>query len=107
MGEPVVTAATVVHCAHGGTAHAAAPSPRVRVGGQPVLVQGSPMLVTGCTLAGPPKGPGPDSTASWATGATRVRVDGQALVLTSSTAACVPSGGPLTAVEPRPRVQAV
>jgi len=89
MGEPVLSTAAVLPCAHGGQARVASVSPRVRVGGTPVLLAGAPAPVAGC--ANPPP-PGPCVTAQFSTAAVRVRVQGRPVLLRSSLAVCAPTG---------------
>jgi hypothetical protein len=88
--------ATVL-CAHGGQAQPSVPSPRVKVGGQPVATQPVPYLVAGCPFVAP-AGNGPCVTAQWVVAATRVLVGGVPAVLQDSQAVCVPTGTPLTVV---------
>jgi hypothetical protein len=94
--------ATVL-CAHGGSAQPTAPSPRVRVSGQPVTTAGPPYTVAGCAL--PPNAGGPCLTANWVVAAVRVRAGGQPVLLQDSVAVCVPTGTPLTVVVTQPRVK--
>jgi len=54
--------ATVL-CLHGGQAQPTAPNPRVKVGGQPMVVQTTLYTVAGCTLPPPPTANGPCVTA--------------------------------------------
>ena len=78
-------------CAHGGQASPTAPSPRVKVGGQPVATQASPWTVAGCGFV-PTAGNGPCVTAQWITAAVRVRAGGQPVLLQDSQAVCAPTG---------------
>lgn len=95
--------ATVV-CAHGGQAQAAAPNPRVLVGGQPTVTQSGPYVVAGCAFA-PPAGNGPCVTAQWVTAAARVTSNGRPLLLQDSQSVCAPTGTPLTVVVTQMRVK--
>jgi hypothetical protein len=93
--------ATVL-CAHGGQATPTAPNPRVTVSGQPIVTQPTPYTVAGCTL--PPQAGGPDVTAQWVTGATRISSNRQPVLLLDNRAICVPSGTPLMPVVTQTRV---
>lgn len=91
-------------CAHGGQAQATTPSPRVRVGGQPIVTQLSPHTVAGCpfNVAG---GPVPCVTAQWVTGALRVRASGTPVLLQDSQAVCAPNGTPVSILVTQVRVR--
>jgi hypothetical protein len=101
-GLLVHVGATVL-CAHGGQAQPTAPSPRVRVSGQPVTTLGPPYTIAGCAL--PTNAGGPCVTANWVVAAVRVRAGGQPVLLQDSVAVCVPTGTPLTVVVTQPRVK--
>lgn len=94
--------ATVL-CAHGGQAMPASPFPRVKVAGQPVTVQPMPWTVAGCPF--PPVSGGPCATASFVTGALRVKAGGMPVLLQDSQAICAPTGTPLTVAVVQPRVK--
>jgi len=73
-------AGATVNCAHlPGVAQPAASSPRVKVGGQPIVTQTAQYTVAGCALTGTPNPP--CATAQWMTGATRVRSSGVPVLL--------------------------
>lgn len=93
--------ATVI-CAHGGQAQAAAPNPRVKVMGQPVVTQAFPYTIAGCANASPP---GPCATAQWITAATRIKATGQPVLLQDSQAICMPTGTPLNVINLQMRVK--
>ena len=105
MGFILHQGATVT-CAHAGQASVTVPDPRVSVSGQRVAVQPVPWTVTGCTLPPPPAGNGPCVTATWVTGALRVKASGQPVVLSTSQAICAPTGTPLIVVAQQTRVRA-
>jgi hypothetical protein len=86
--------ATVV-CAHSGQATPTVPSPRVKVGGQPVTTLSGPYAIAGCpfNVSGSPV---PCVSAQWTVGATRVRSSGVPLLLADSQAICAPNGTPVT-----------
>ncbi len=97
--------ATVI-CMHGGQAQATAPSPRVKVGGQPIVTQSAPHTIAGCSFT-PPSGNGPCVTAQWVTASTRVRSSGVPVLLQDSQAVCAPTGTPLVPVLTQTRVTGI
>lgn len=104
MGSYVLHVGAVVNCSHGGQAQPVAPVPRVRVGQQPVTTQSGTYSIAGCAL--PSNSGGPCVTAAWSTGAVRVTVNNEPLLLSSSTATCAPPGTPLLVVNTQLRVTA-
>ncbi len=96
--------ATVL-CAHGGQAQPAAPFPRVKVGGQPIVTQPNPHTVAGCPFVTPGGSPMPCVTAQWITGATRVLAGGLPVLLQDSQAICAPNGTPVNIVLTQVRVK--
>jgi hypothetical protein len=106
MPDPVVTQGSSVLCAHGGQASPAAPAPRVRAAGQPVVTTASPMLIAGCAFPPPPAGNGPCISGQWLTGATRVTASGVPLVVSAATSVCTPTGTPMTVAGTQTRVSA-
>lgn len=104
MGSALVQQGATVLCAHGGQAQPTMPSPRVTLGGQSALTLSPPWTVAGCAL--PPNAGGPCATATWSVGTVRVTSNGEPLVLSSGTAACTPTGVPLTVSVAQARVQA-
>lgn len=94
--------ATVL-CAHGGQSQPTTPFPRVMVGGQPVVTQPPPYVVAGCPFN--PGSPSPCVTATWVTGALRVKAGGMPVLLQDSQAICVPNGTPLSIVMTQFRVK--
>ena len=96
--------ATVL-CMHAGQAQPTVTTPRVKVGGQPIVTQPSTYTVAGCTLPPPPTANGPCVTAQWVTAATRVRASGQPVLLQDSQAICAPTGAPLNVVVTQTRVR--
>lgn len=99
----LVNAGTTVLCAHGGKVQAPPAPPRVKVMGQPVATQGPPYVVAGCKQA-PPIGP-PCAVAQWVSGATRVKVMGQAVLLVDSKAVATPTGAPESVIPAQTRVK--
>jgi len=105
MGFVLHVGATVL-CAHGGQATPTAPSPRVRVSGQPVTTQPAPYVVAGCPFTTPVGAPLPCVTTQWVTAALRVRANGQPVLLQESQAVCIPNGTPVTIAATQTRVRA-
>jgi hypothetical protein len=101
----ILTAGSTVLCAHGGKAQPSAPVPRVTLGGQPVVAQAAPHMVSGCPF--PPASGGPCVVAQWATAATRVTVMGQPVLLADSAAVCAPTGAPVNIIPVQSRVTAM
>ncbi|MFP2930345.1 hypothetical protein ACLESO_35145 [Pyxidicoccus sp. 3LG] len=83
-----------VMCAHAGQAQPVVANPRVRVSGQPTVVQSTTYTVSACPFTVGPS-PMPCITAQWTVAATRVRSSGQPLLLQDSQAICTPNGTPL------------
>ncbi len=96
-----------VMCAHGGQAMPTVTSPRVKVGGQPIVTLGPPYTVAGCAFPPPPAGNGPCVTASFVMGATRVMSMGTPVLLQDSQALCVPTSTPLTIAVTQVRVKGI
>ena len=94
-----------VQCAHGGQAQPTAPNPRVKVMGQPIVMQPAPFVIAGCAFPPPPAGNGPCLTAQWVRGALRVKANGLPVLLQDSQALCVPTGTPLTIGATQTRVK--
>ncbi len=95
----------VVQCAHGGQAQPTVPNPRVKVMGQPIVMQPMPYVVAGCAFPPPPVANGPCVTAQWVMGAMRVKSMGIPVLLQDSQAICVPTGTPLMIVSTQTRVK--
>lgn len=96
--------ATVL-CAHTGQARPTLTSSRVKVAGHPVVTQPNPYTVSGCSLSG--SSTPPCTVAQWVTAATRVKVNGQPVLLENSQATCTPTGTPLNIVVTQTRVEGV
>ena len=103
MPGPLLTVGAVILCAHGGTAQATAPNPRVMASGQPVVTLAAPHVVAGCVfnVAGAPS---PCITANWVVGAVRVLATGMPVLLMDSQAVCAPNGTPVIVAFTQPRV---
>jgi hypothetical protein len=103
MPGPLLTVTSTVLCAHGGTASATAPNPRVLLDGQPSVLMSAPWVIAGCpfNVSGSPV---PCVTGQWTVAATRVTSNGQPVVLMDSQAVCVPNGTPMLPVVAQTRV---
>lgn len=95
----------VVLCQHAGQAQPTAVFPRVKVSGQPIVVQTSPYSITGCAFPPPPAGNGPCVIGQWLLGATRVKAGGVPVLLQDSQSLCTPTGTPMTIVTTQLRVK--
>lgn len=95
-----------VMCAHAGQAQPTAVNPRVKVGGQPVVIQPTMYTIAGCSYS-TTIGPMPCVTGQWVSAATRVLAGGQPVLLQDSQAVCVPNGTPLNIVVTQTRVKGV
>jgi len=104
MPGPLLHLGATVLCSHAGQATPTAPSPRVMVSGQPVVLLTSPYMIVGCTLPPPPAANGPCVTAQFVTSATRVFSNGVPLLLMDSQAICAPTSTPLMASVTQTRV---
>lgn len=94
----------MVLCAHPpGQATPVVVNPRVKVSGQPIVMQTSVYTIAGCALASVPSPP--CVTATWITAATRVRANNIPVLLQDSQSTCVPTGTPLTVVLTQMRVK--
>lgn len=110
MGNPIVGANAQVMCMHGAPAKSIRPNPRVTVGGVPVLTFLPAMMVSGCpnmTQSVPPA-PFPCVTGLWDASAVsqKVTVEGDPVVLSNSTAKCLPTNLGVSIVPGQMRVMA-
>jgi hypothetical protein len=95
--------ATIV-CAHPpGQAQPAASVARVKVMGQPVVVQTTQYAVAGCALTGTPNPP--CATAQWMSGATRIKALGAPVLLQDSQSLCTPTSTSLSVMTVQTRVK--
>jgi len=85
----LLTMSCSVSCAHGGTAKPGKSNSRVKIAGTPLVALDSQFTISGCTYTDPAKqgAPAPCTAATFlpATGTTRVKSGGQALLCMSST----------------------
>jgi hypothetical protein len=95
----------IVMCAHGGMAQPSVPNPRVKVMGQPTVLQAAPYVVAGCSFPPPPVANGPCVTGQWVLGALRVTSNGMPVLLQDSQAICTPTGTPLVISMTQTRVK--
>lgn len=73
-----------VQCTHGGQATPGGASARVMLGGQPAVTLSHTYSIAGCPFATPEPAPKPCTSVQWTTPATRVLIEGQPALLTSS-----------------------
>jgi len=105
MAASLLHAGATVLCLHAGQAQPVSSSPRIKLGGQPVVTQPTVYTVAGCTLPPPPAANGPCVTATWVTAATRVRADQVPVLLQGGQALCAPTGTGLNVVVAQVRVR--
>lgn len=110
MPGPLIDATTPIMCPHMGKATTVAKNLRVRIGGQPVLLQTDVTTVAGCPFA-TGNVPSPCVIVKWVTASTRVRVMGQPVLLMDSQgvgqAATQAPQGPATVGPAQPRVKGI
>lgn len=73
-----------VLCTHGGQATPTLASTRVMLGGQPATTLSHTYMIAGCPFSTPESGPKPCTQVQWTTPATRVRVEGNPVLLSTS-----------------------
>jgi hypothetical protein len=86
-------------CPHGGPVQTISSNSRVLVSGQPVATFSDTYLVSGCAFTVPGPKPQPCIKVQWLVPASRVRVNGQPVILQDSTGLCqspeqIPQGPP-------------
>lgn len=96
------------NCPHGGQVTTPPTNTRVLVSGQPVATLSDTSIVAGCPFVLPNGKPQPCMTLKWLVPATRVQVNGQPVLLQTSTGLCqsaeqIPQGPPIIA-STQPRV---
>jgi hypothetical protein len=94
----------LVQCQHGGSALPLTSVPRVKVSGQPIVLQSISHTIVGCSFL-PPNGNGPCVSAQWLTGATRIKANGIPVLLSDSQALCMPTSTGLTMSQIQTRVK--
>src|SRR5262245_52768385 len=91
MPSPIVNFSASITCCHGGTTMPASPAGRVKVSGQPVVTVSTSYTVVSCPFY-PPYGNGPCVYGQWTNASTRVKVDGQPVILQQHQGTCTPTG---------------
>lgn len=104
MPGPIVQLGATALCAHAGQVQFVPSSPRVQVGGAPVITQADAAMVAGCTFPAMSSGAPPCTTVQWLTAATRVLANGVPVLVQSATGLGLPPGQPVTIVAVQPRV---
>ena len=90
MSAPILTAADIVTCPHGGRVAATASGPRVLIAGAPVLTLDTRGAVQGCPL--PP--PATCVSVQWHSGASRVLASSRPVLLRTSAALTIAAATP-------------
>lgn len=108
MPGPLVHVGAVAMCPHAGPMNIVSSNTRVFVSGTPVATVADQFMITGCVFTTPEPKPSPCLTTQWITPAARVQVNGQPVILQTSTGLClsglqVPQGPP-TVISTQPRV---
>lgn len=104
MGYVLHQGATVM-CMHGAQAQPSMTSTRVKVAGQAAVTQSGTYTISGCQfMLGQVKSP--CVTGQWVSAATRVKSDGQPLLLRDSQAVCAPNGTGFNVSSTQTRVKA-
>jgi hypothetical protein len=103
MAGFLVHQGATVLCLHGGTAQPVVVNPRVKVSGQQIVTQTSTYTIAGCSLAS--SSPSFCASATWTSGATRVKAGGVPVVLQDSQATCIATGTGLNVVVTQTRVR--
>jgi uncharacterized Zn-binding protein involved in type VI secretion len=99
MGNPLFHVSAVASCPHqSGQISTIVSSPRVKVSGQPVATLSDLYLIAGCVFTVALK-PQPCIKVQWLQGAARVKVNGNPVILQSSSGLCksveeIPQGPP-------------
>lgn len=102
MPGPLYTQSISAQCPHGGLLRVSAQQTRVRLSGQPLLLQTDPGSISGCPFqipAGPTTKPQPCVRVTFLTGATRIKASGKPVLLPGINAICqsaeqIPQGPP-------------
>jgi hypothetical protein len=109
MSGTVVHVGATITCPHMGTIMAITSNTRVSVSGQSVVTASDTFTVSGCPFLMTTPSPQPCILARWLVPSTRVKVNGQPVILKTSTGICqsalqVPQGPPNILVT-QPRVK--
>jgi hypothetical protein len=97
---PLLDTKSALQCAHGMKVEHPPSQVRVKTNGAPVLTVADIGAITGCPFTIPTAKPSPCVTTEWTQGATRVKIDGKAVLLQTSIGVCkspeqAPQGPPL------------
>lgn len=108
MPGPLYHVNATALCPHAGQIQVISTNTRVLVNGMPVATMGDTYLVAGCVFTVPPGKPQPCVKVQWLVPAVRVQVNGQPVLLQTSSGLCqsaeqIPQGPP-TIVATQPRV---
>ena len=71
-------------CTHAGQATTSVASTRVKLSGQQATSLAHSYTISGCTFATPEPAPKPCTTVQWSSAATRIRIEGQPALLSTS-----------------------
>jgi Domain of unknown function (DUF4280) len=87
----VLTSASTIQCTHGGSASVSPSNTKVTADGSPILVESDTHTVAGCPFM---KGntPSPCTEIAWSAGASKVTINGTAVLVKSSVGQCKASG---------------
>ncbi len=107
MPGPLVTVAASAMCPHAGPMSIISSNTRVLASGAPVATVADQFMIAGCAFTTPEPKPSPCLTTQWIAPAVRVQVNGQPVILQTSSGLClsglqVPQGPPIvTSTQPR------
>ncbi len=102
----IVHLGAIITCSHPpGQATPSASSPRVKVSGQPIILQTTQYAVAGCALTGTSNPP--CATGQWLSASVRVKSSNAPIVLDDSQSTCAPTAQPLKIMVTQKRVKAI
>ena len=84
MPTPIYHLGATATCSHGGQVTPTPSQARVSVASQPVIRLADTGITAGCAFTLPGPKPSPCVTTKWLMGATRVKVEGKAVILQSN-----------------------
>lgn len=87
MGKIVEVGASA-KCSHGGSVSISPGSSKVKVDGKAAAIKSDTFTIAGCTFTIPPSKPSPCTKIKWLTAATKVKIEGQAAILSDGNALC-------------------
>ncbi|MDH3657593.1 MAG: DUF4280 domain-containing protein [Nitrosopumilus sp.] len=109
MSSEIVQVGATITCPHMGNVTAITSNTRVKVSGQPVVTMSDTFTVAGCTFLATSPSPQPCILVRWLVPATRVRINGQQVILKTSTGICQSAAqapqGPPNILVTQPRVK--